>query len=128
MRKITAITLGRGPCFGTCPIYEVTLRNRGWASWPGEAFVDRVGDYRGKVDLYDFEQLRRFIARCGFFDWNAEYANLGITDQPNYVVTVRRGTETKTVSQYGTDEPPDFWVVAALVDAIAETVRWAPVP
>jgi hypothetical protein len=91
-------------------------------------FTDRIGDYRGKVSLFDFHGLAGFIARCGFFDWNADYSpSIEITDLPTYALQVWRGRETKTVSQYGTDEPPDFWVLAALVDAVAEKMDWTSV-
>ena len=45
--EITAIRLSRGACFGTCPIYEVTVAADGTANWNGERFVERVGRYRG---------------------------------------------------------------------------------
>jgi hypothetical protein len=127
MTRITAVTLSRTACFGTCPIYDVTLRARGFSSWHGEMFTDRIGDYRGEVEGGDFERLAAFIERCGFFNWDASYsAPIQITDQPSYVLTVRRGGDTKSVSQYATDEPPDFWAIAAIVDAVANDVSWIP--
>src|SRR2546429_8447204 len=70
---ITRVTLRRGGCFGACPIYEVTLRRRGWSAWRGEMFTPRIGEYRGRVDEDEFNRLADFVARCGFFDWKAEY-------------------------------------------------------
>lgn len=129
MSKITAVTLTRSACFGTCSVYEVTLRRRGWASWHGEMFIDRIGEHRGKVDPDDFERVAGFIERCGFFTWKPEYSpTFNITDKPTYMLVVRRGTETKTVTQYATDEPPDFAVLAALVDAVADNMKWTLVP
>lgn len=121
--EITSVTLRRGPCFGMCPVYEVTLAADGAATWSGERFVDRVGSYQGQVDLNDYGRLARFIQRAGFFGWDSEYVAANITDLPNYDLTVVAG-QTKTVRQYGTDQPPDFWVIAALVDCLAEAVPW----
>ncbi len=37
-----------------------------------------------------------------------------------------KGGITKTVERYVSDEPPDFWVLATLIDAIAREVEWEP--
>jgi Domain of unknown function (DUF6438) len=70
--EITSITLRRGPCFGTCPMYEVTLAADGAATWYGERFVDRLGRHQGQVDVNDFGRLARFMQRAGTCqDWAA---------------------------------------------------------
>ena len=51
-----------------------------------------------------------------------------MTDHPGYELEVVRSRVKKTVSQYATDEPPDFWVIAALVDGIAGRLEWTPKP
>lgn len=126
-RNVTSVTLRRGPCFGTCPIYEVTLTADGSATWEGERFVDRLGRFQGQVDVNDFRRLARFIERAGFFGWAPEYLG-NVTDLPDYFLTVvtdgGAGGQTKTVRQNGVDEPPDFWVIAAVVDGLAEAVTW----
>jgi len=125
--EIVSIALRRGPCFGTCPVYEVTLAADGTATWNGERFVDRTGRHEGQVDLNDYGRLSRFVARAGFFDWAPEFL-ANVSDLPDYFLTVVTADETKTVRQNGTDRPADFWVIAALVDHLAEAVSWSPVP
>jgi Domain of unknown function (DUF6438) len=125
--EITSITLRRGPCFGTCPMYEVTLAADGAATWYGERFVDRLGRYQGQVDVNDFGRLARFMQRAGFLDWEPEYLG-NVTDLPDYFLTAVVGDQTKTVRQNGVDEPPDFWVIAAVVDGLAEAINWTAVP
>jgi hypothetical protein len=70
---MTSVTLRRGLCFGTCPMYEVTLTAEGSATWHGERFVDRLGYHEGQVDVNDFGRLARFIQRADFFGWEPEY-------------------------------------------------------
>jgi Domain of unknown function (DUF6438) len=120
---LTSITLRRGPCFGACPMYEVTLRADGTASWYGERFVPRLGRHRGEVSIDAYQKLARFIQRAGFLGWQDEYV-ANVPDTPDYVLTVTAGQRTKTVRQNATDEPPDFWVIATLIDALAATVDW----
>jgi hypothetical protein len=115
-------------CFGTCPAYEVTLRRDGTAGWRGEAWVERMGLFGGTFDPDEFELLTRFIERSSFFDWSDEYRPAyQISDGPGYDLEVTRGHLTKRVHQYGSDEPADFWVIAALVDGLATKVAWVPI-
>ena len=125
--QIASVSLQRGPCFGSCPIYDVTLRADGTATWNGERFVERLGRYEGEVNLNDYDRLARFVERAGFFDWDPEYANDNIADLPNYYLTVVANGNTKTVRQYAVDEPPDFWVIATLVDSLAEDIEWTAI-
>jgi Domain of unknown function (DUF6438) len=125
--SIASVTLRRGPCFGRCPVYEVSLAADGTATWNGERFVDRIGSYRGQVDLNDYAKLTRFVDRAGFFGWEPEYV-ANVSDLPNYFLTVVTEEQTKIVRQYGVDEPADFWVIATLVDRLAEAVGWTAEP
>jgi Domain of unknown function (DUF6438) len=125
--EITSISLERGACFGTCPIYKVTLRSDGTATWEGERFVDRIGEYQAQIDVNDYGRLADFVERAGFLEWNDEYVVENIADLPNYYLTVVADGTTKTVHQYGKDEPPDFWVIASLVDLLADRAEWTSV-
>jgi hypothetical protein len=125
--EISAITLRRGPCFGFCPVYEVTIQADGRATWRGERFVERLGAYEGEIGLEDFRRVAGVVERSGFLSWDDEYTS-GTVDTPDYHLTVERDGSTKTVRQNATDTPPDFWVIAALVDALAAGVEWTPAP
>jgi hypothetical protein len=86
--------------------------------------VDRFGQYQGQVGLNDYRRLAGFVQRAGFFGCGPEYL-ANVTDLPDYILTVVAGGRTKSVRQNGVDEPPDFWMIAALVDHLAEAVDWA---
>jgi hypothetical protein len=105
-------------------MYEVTLRSDGAATWYGERFVARLGRYTGEVSVDEYQKLARFIQRAELLGWQDEYV-ANVTDTPDYFLTVTVGQRTKTVRQNAIDEPPDFWVIATLIDALAATVDWA---
>jgi len=63
------------------------------------------------------------VVRAGFFDWKDEY-RLNVTDLPTYEITVTKGGIGKTVLQYGMNEPPDFWVIAEVIDGISHDITW----
>lgn len=108
-------------------MYEVTLAADGTATWYGERFVERLHRHQGTVDVNEFGRLARFIQRADFFSWEPEYV-ANVTDLPDYFLTVVTGAGTTTVRQNGVDEPADFWVIAALVDALACALEWTRVP
>lgn len=120
---ITTIRLSRGACFGTCPIYQVALGADGTATWNGERFVERLGQYRGETDVNEVARLLSFVERAGFLGWGDEYVS-GNTDAPDYILTVESDRGTKSVRQNASEEPPDFWVIAALIDGLAERIDW----
>ena len=96
--------------------------------WWGERFTPRIGTYRGRADEDEFDLLAKFVTRCGFFDWKAEYSlEVEVTDTPTFVLSATRGNETNVVTQRGTDEPPDFWALAGLVDYVANQIEWVEV-
>ncbi len=45
--SITELTLERGPCLGTCPIYRITLRSDGTGTYVGWNHAERIGVYSG---------------------------------------------------------------------------------
>lgn len=121
--QITAVTLRRSGSRGFSPAYEVTLRADGSADWNGERFVLRIGRFHGQFDVRNFAKLAMFIERAGFFGWKDEYSG-GITDAPDYELEVAAGMQTKRVRQNATDEPPDFWVIATVMDGLAAAIEW----
>ncbi len=121
---ITAVSLSRGSCNGMCPVYGVTLSTTGLAAYEGEAFVERVGRYRGRVDREDVRDLVGFILRLGFAELEPEYLPPG-TCLPTKKLELWSGRWSRRVVDHGS-APPEFWAMAALVDAVVERAWWEP--
>jgi hypothetical protein len=122
---ITAVSLVRGPCFGTCPVYRVRLSRSGRAAYVGHEFVERVGRYQGTVDPDRFDDLVRIILQLGFVDLEREYPPPG-TDMSTHELVLWSGRRPWRVVDSGS-APPEFWAMAALVDAVGDEVDWRPV-
>src|SRR4051812_34085343 len=85
--QITEVTLDRTACFGTCPIYKVTLRSDGTILYEGQRFVEKMGAYRGTA--YSFDRLARFILKENYFDLKDDYS-ANVTDLPSAITSVVR--------------------------------------
>jgi len=120
------ITLERGMCFGTCPVYSVSLYGNGTIVWVGEMYVEVIGNMTDSAypamigDLYD-----RLI-EGGFPDLEDSYAFLNVTDMPTARLTVRNGTDIKEVYHYHGDytAPENLSHMENAVDLVANTSRW----
>src|SRR5262245_17588439 len=68
---ITEITLERGICFGQCPVYRVTLRKDGPATYIGDLYVPLIGTYEATSNSCsecNFAALAASLETQGFFN------------------------------------------------------------
>src|SRR5689334_24876711 len=95
-RTISEITIDRQGCFGSCPVYTLTLRRNGSSTYIGKRSVERSGQYTAKqIYLGDFNQLSKAISDIGFFGLQDSYG--GSIDTEEIVVTVATPLQSKTV-------------------------------
>jgi len=45
---ITSVNMGRGACFGRCPIYNITIHSNGLVQYKGRSFTENIGVYEKK--------------------------------------------------------------------------------
>jgi len=111
--RITEITLERKGCFGTCPIYKVTLRSDNTFTYIGERNVTHIGESKGWVY---FDRIAKWIESQGFFNMKDKYAE-GWADAEIVVTTAVRDGQRKTVTTYNSGEPPvELWAINAVID------------
>jgi len=123
-----SISLLRGGCFGTCPVYSVTLNADGKATYTGKANAPRQGSYAASVYFGDFARLAMFIDQSGFMKLADRYAAPWTDDETVVVSVVLRDGTTKTVSDYGRFGPPDLWILEHAIDGIVDRMKWTPSP
>ena len=124
------ITLERTACFGTCPVYTVTIYDDGRVVYNGTNFVDVEGEQTIQIEPETVEEAVKVFEDAGYFDWNDEYMNMTVTDQPYVTTSVTRDGDTKTISHYYGDEnaPLALTYVEAWIDIIANTEQWVGQP
>lgn len=128
---IDSITLERTSCYGTCPIYKVTLKRDGTVIYDGTQFVKVTGHQSRKIPSEQFQRLGREIQRIGFFSFKDKYSFKEnpdgsievITDQPTTITTVRAGKLRKRVENYY-GGPTSLAELEKLIDKIAGSSAW----
>ncbi len=121
-----SITLERTPCFGSCPVYSVTLYRSGKAEFHAVKNLPKIGDFSGRIDVTDFGRLCYFIQRTHFSEFKENY-RANWTDDTTCIVTARTpDNKIKKVSDYGTVGPIQLWAIQQLIDGFRERIEWTP--
>ncbi len=122
--RISEIKLKRLGCYGSCPVYEVTLRNDGTATFIGYANVSRIGTYHASEYQFNFDKLADWIEHAGFFELENEYAR-GWVDAEVVSTSVVNDSIRKTVMTYNSGEPPtELWAIDAVIDGVVARIDW----
>jgi len=65
------ISLERGPCFGSCPVYKLEIHGDGRVDWLGQQHVAAAGARAGRIAPADLDALDRELDAARFFDRDA---------------------------------------------------------
>ena len=120
------ISLSRGPCFGTCAIYVVTINGDGSAVYEGKRFVAVTGRQEYRVPAADVAALVAKFKAANFFSLKDQY-RANVTDLPTYVISLTLGERTKTVTDYAglmVGMPKAVADLEAEVDRVGQTARF----
>jgi uncharacterized protein DUF6438 len=112
-----AVTLARTACFGTCPVYTVSIANDGAVRYEGLEHVRVTGTHTWRIDPAALRALADEMEKAGFFEMKSEYT-ARVTDMPTVTTTLTRGSRTKTVKDYF-GAPPALKEIEARIDAVS---------
>ncbi len=126
------VRLERGPCFGTCPVYEVEVDAHGVVTFDGRRFVDHIGTATAQIPADSAASLMRSIEADGFFqlDPRYHYGDKGCgayhTDAPHVTLTLSLEGRAHTVQlDYGcTGAPEVLRRMHESVDSVTGVARW----
>ena len=121
-----AITLERGACFGSCPVYRVTIYTDGTVTFEGELFVQTEGTHTTTIEPAVVQQLLASFEEAGYFDWEDEYTEMNEGDLPTIITSVTRDGETKRITRYTGDSnaPLELPYLETWIDMAAYTSQF----
>lgn len=120
------ITLERGMCFGTCPVYSLTLSGDGTVMYHGQMYVKEIGVRNGTINASVFSGLVDQFEKAGFYRMKNGYTSYDITDMPSATLTLQEGNRTKRVEHYYGDlnAPKILTKLEDLVDQAVNVTEW----
>ncbi len=117
-----SIVLSKTACFGTCPIYQMTINGNGLATFEGERFTDKIGSFSKQLTEQETKDLFRQLAT---YDWNSfqDSYPAQVTDLPSVIFHFNFKDVKKKVSVRG-EHPPTLDVIDNMLSNIAESDGW----
>lgn len=131
---IKRITLQRMGCYGTCPVYSVTIESNGSVLFQGDNYVRHKGKARSTVRAKSWQFLISAFRQVGFFRFQDRYdtkkdgCKATTLDAPSLVITVDSSQGEKKVSyNLGCQGPKDvaslYWL-ADTIDIVSDSQQW----
>jgi hypothetical protein len=128
------ITLERTACFGTCPIYSITISGDGRVAFTGKQHVRVVGSASATVSPESVAGLVEAFERIGYFRLKDRYDRIErpdgtaafVTDLPTTTTSIRIGSRFKQVVDY-VGSPEGLRDLELRIDALAGAERWISV-
>lgn len=98
------IAFSKGACFGSCPVYSLTITAAGNMAFEGKRNTKKIGKYAKKLDLESTNELIALFEEYKFMDLKDLYKS-DVADLPSASISYTKDGITKTV--VGKLERPD---------------------
>jgi hypothetical protein len=130
----TIITLERTACYGTCPIYTITISADGSVVFEGRRFVKRVGMAKSIISKEQVRELLAAFEKINYFDLRDRYEEPGdgckqwATDHPSAVTSIRTNGKSKSVRHYhgcrGVEVLAELETLEQAIDDAVNSAQW----
>ncbi|HLF02536.1 MAG TPA: DUF6438 domain-containing protein [Anaerolineales bacterium] len=123
------ITLERTACFGTCPIYTLTVYGDGRVEYEGEMFVAVEGQQSATISAEQVQALVTALEQADYLSLSDDYS-APATDLPSTITSVTLGGKTKTINHYGYCEadfdvaPKELCDFEQKIDEVTNSAQW----
>jgi hypothetical protein len=123
-------SLQRTACYGTCPIYKVTVFSDGTLKYEGERFVKKTGAQSGTISPAELAELRKAFAQADYFALHDKYESYDVTDNPSAITFFDDGKRKKTIAHYHGDRsaPEALRTLEDRIDALVHIERFIGTP
>ena len=121
------ITLRRTPCYGPCPVYELTILGTGEVTYLGEAHVARAGVHSWRISGRRLERLAEAFERARYSRLEDHYTSREFTDAPGCLTSIQyEDGSSKSIDHYHGDPsaPDTLTELEDEIDRIAGVERY----
>jgi hypothetical protein len=119
------ITLERTACYGTCPVYKLTITGNGTVVYEGRDFVEVKGEQTSSISPAQVQDLVAAFEQADFLTLT-DYMEQKVTDLPYAITSITIGGQTKTVNHYYGDDsaPQELIDLESKIDEIVNSKQW----
>jgi hypothetical protein len=120
------IVMKKTECYGTCPVYQITISGTGKALYEGKRHVKKIGKFEKQLSSQETKRLFQAYVASNFTDFREEYDDKELMDLPTtYLTFVHRGF-SKTIKDY-VNAPPELKKLEKMVEEVADSEGWTEV-
>ena len=127
-QHVLLASLDRGPCYGTCPVYTVTVYRDGQVEYVGTDYVKKKGKATGTITADQVAALDKLFTDDHYFTYKDSYEHVDMTDTSSARTSYLPlgATTPKVVAHYygDTSAPESLTQLERGFDTIASTERW----
>lgn len=121
-------SIDRGACYGTCPIYTLTVYRDGKVEYEGKDYVKTKGKATGTVTAAQLAALDKLFTDDHYLAYNSAYTSYDATDEPSARTAYRPlgAATTKSVDHYYGDlkAPESLTKLEDAFDRVVGSERW----
>lgn len=111
-------------CYGSCPVYSVSITKNGDVEYIGIRNVPFIGKRKGKLDKWYVRNLFQFINDSNYFAFQNSFSR-PVTDHAYvYTQVVKVSGESKIILNYANSAPTIIWAIEETIDATAMKAVW----
>ena len=120
------ITLERTPCYGTCPVYTLSVDATGRVEYDGRDFVAVEGEQIGQISPEQVALLLETFTEAGYFDMKDSYKDWMVSDMPTVITSITLNGKTKRIEHYYGDmhAPEALTKLETKIDEITDSAQW----
>ncbi|MEO6774765.1 MAG: DUF6438 domain-containing protein [Kofleriaceae bacterium] len=126
--QVLLARIERGPCYGTCPVYSLTVYRDGKVEYVGKNYVKRIGEATGTVTGEQLAALDKLFTDGKYLAYKSSYTRYEMSDASSVTTAYRPlgATSTKNVDHYHGDmhAPESLTKLENGFDTIARSDRW----
>jgi hypothetical protein len=124
--KDTALYYQRTACFGTCPIFRLTIFGDGRAEYYGENFTDLLGRYEARPHRDEIIKIIDMAERIGYRQFDDLYDEPLIMDLPSVITQVNTDGYRKGIfDRY--NAPKQLRSLYEVFDEFIANTEWKPI-
>jgi len=124
--KDAFITLERTMCFGTCPVYTLTIYGDGRVEYEGKKFVKVTDMQKTTIPQDKVNQLIDEFEKAGYFSMKDSYESYEITDLPYAITSLTLNGKAKRIKHYYGDSsaPKALSDLESKIDNAVNSEQW----
>ncbi|MDX1666001.1 MAG: DUF6438 domain-containing protein [Saprospiraceae bacterium] len=116
------IVMSKGPCYGLCPVYTLTVYQNGITTFQGEEHTEKEGLHVKRLNESTMNSLRESLSGMDIWKFKDAYPGR-FPDLPSVRITFYRPNGRKTV--VGKDgRPPEIMALEEKLERIAFSENW----